>query len=130
MTAPPSITCPLCGFTSYNLNDVEEGYCGNCHLYTRDVVLPATVKALGDPRKDATWTLLPVDTSGGACSQCARPHEPDMPHDRESLAYQYSFYAEHDRWPTWLDAMAHCTQHVQATWVKALLTHGVVVPDD
>lgn len=30
----PSITCPVCDMTSYNPNDVEMGYCGNCHGYT------------------------------------------------------------------------------------------------
>lgn len=30
MTAP-SITCPKCGRTSYNPNDIEQGYCGYCH---------------------------------------------------------------------------------------------------
>jgi hypothetical protein len=29
-----SITCPVCGMTSYNPNDIEWGYCGNCHAYT------------------------------------------------------------------------------------------------
>jgi ribosomal protein L37E len=30
----PSITCPRCGMTSYNPNDIREGYCGNCHDWT------------------------------------------------------------------------------------------------
>jgi ribosomal protein L37E len=30
-----SITCPRCGRTSYNPNDIREGYCGNCHDWTR-----------------------------------------------------------------------------------------------
>jgi hypothetical protein len=29
-----SITCPRCGMTSHNPNDVREGYCGNCHDWT------------------------------------------------------------------------------------------------
>lgn len=28
------ITCPRCGMTSSNPNDVREGYCGNCHDWT------------------------------------------------------------------------------------------------
>ncbi|QGJ92752.1 hypothetical protein QDA04_gp82 [Microbacterium phage Megan] len=28
------ITCPRCGATSYNANDVREGYCGRCHDWT------------------------------------------------------------------------------------------------
>lgn len=89
-------------------------------------ILPPTVKAAGDPRgKEATWTLLPVDTSEGQCSQCGQPHRPDEPHNPGSLAYQYSFYAEHDRWPTWADAISHCTGEVRQAWIKALREYGV-----
>lgn len=38
-----SITCPVCGMTSYNWNDVRYGYCGNCCKFTgepRDLSLP------------------------------------------------------------------------------------------
>jgi protein-arginine kinase activator protein McsA len=31
--AEHSITCPQCGMTSHNPNDVRERYCGNCHQY-------------------------------------------------------------------------------------------------
>lgn len=31
-----SITCPVCRRTSWNPNDVREGYCGYCHDWTRD----------------------------------------------------------------------------------------------
>lgn len=27
----PSFTCPKCGLTSYNANDIEQKYCGKCH---------------------------------------------------------------------------------------------------
>lgn len=33
----PSYTCPRCEMTSYNRNDIEHQYCGNCHM-TRDQV--------------------------------------------------------------------------------------------
>jgi len=122
-----SITCPRCGATSHHPRDIEEGYCGRCHDWTAvPVTLPPTVRAAGDPRpKQATWTLLPVDTRAGACSQCGRDHDPDQPHDKMTLAYKYAFYAEHDRWPTWADAMAHCTPEVQAQWRDALRGHGI-----
>lgn len=29
-----TITCPQCGRTSANPNDVREGYCGHCHDWT------------------------------------------------------------------------------------------------
>jgi ribosomal protein S27AE len=31
--ATNSITCPTCGMTSYNINDVEQRYCGKCHCF-------------------------------------------------------------------------------------------------
>lgn len=34
MSGQPSITCPKCRMTSYNPNDIEQGYCGNCHDWT------------------------------------------------------------------------------------------------
>ena len=46
-----SITCPRCGMTSYNPNDVREGYCGNCHGYvtkTGKVLTDADIQALAD----------------------------------------------------------------------------------
>jgi hypothetical protein len=30
----PRITCPRCGATSFNENDVRAGYCGRCHDWT------------------------------------------------------------------------------------------------
>lgn len=32
--AMKGFTCPQCGRTSYNPNDLREGYCGNCHDWT------------------------------------------------------------------------------------------------
>jgi len=29
-----SITCPVCGRTSYNPTDIREGYCGACNDWT------------------------------------------------------------------------------------------------
>lgn len=34
MNTNPSITCPVCQMTSYNPNDIRQGYCGNCHAWT------------------------------------------------------------------------------------------------
>jgi hypothetical protein len=52
-------------------------------------------------------------------------HEPEQPHNQQSLFYQYKFYNEHGRWPTWQDAMAHCTDEVKQIWREALKEHGV-----
>jgi hypothetical protein len=37
-TALPSFTCPYCFRTSYNKNDIENRYCGNCHRFVDDPV--------------------------------------------------------------------------------------------
>jgi len=33
---PEGFTCPRCGMTSRNPDDIRDGYCGNCHDWTRD----------------------------------------------------------------------------------------------
>jgi hypothetical protein len=35
--ANTSFTCPDCGMTSHNPNDVEHSYCGNCHEFKNDL---------------------------------------------------------------------------------------------
>lgn len=87
--------------------------------------MPPTIKELGDPRKDATWTLLPV--AAGLCSQCGREHDPEYPHDAQALRYQYAFYAEYERWPNWRDAMAHCAPEMQEQWTQELRKYGVEI---
>lgn len=44
-----------------------------------------------------------------ACQVCAREHEAHLPHDQQSLYYRMTFHAQHGRYPTWADAMAHCS---------------------
>lgn len=91
-------------------------------------VKPATVRRAGDPRDTtSTWTLMPPPA--GKCSQCAVAHEPEQPHDAQSPYYQYAFYAEHGRWPTWADALAHCSDEVYDRWRFALADHNVFVPE-
>jgi hypothetical protein len=73
----------------------------------------------------APFKLLPAKK--GTCEQCAVNHEPEQPHNQQSMAYQYWFYNKHGRWPTWRDAMAHCSDEIKALWIKELATHGVTV---
>ena len=63
----------------------------------------------------------------GTCPECAVKHEPEQPHNRDSLAYQYKFYDEYGRWPTWADAMAHCPESVKRHWIEELEKRGVDV---
>lgn len=71
------------------------------------------------------WKLLPA--KDGTCPECATAHEPEQPHNQQSLFYQYDFYGKHGRWPTWGDALSHCSQHIRNMWVEELKKRGVVV---
>ncbi len=79
--------------------------------------------------KTVSFDILPPPP--GACPVCGRnpAHEPDQPHDAQQLYYQYAFYGEHGRWPTWRDAVAHCSDEVKALWETHLRKAGVW-PDD
>ena len=61
------------------------------------------------------------------CQECAVKHDPMMPHNRDSLYYQYAFYAKNGRWPTWADAMAHCPEEIKGYWTDALTEKGIDV---
>lgn len=70
-------------------------------------------------------TILPP--AKGTCPECGIKHPPEAPHNRDSLYYQYKFMQQHDRWPTWADAMAHCSSEVKAATIEILKKHGVEV---
>jgi len=62
--------------------------------------------------------LMMLPCKPDVCQECAVKHEPEMTHDNRSMYYQYKFFNEHGRWPTWDDAMAHCTEEMkQATMI-------------
>lgn len=61
------------------------------------------------------------------CQECAVDHTPDQPHNQQSLYYQYHFYAANHRWPTWADAMAHCSDETKRQWIEQLAKKGITV---
>jgi ribonuclease I len=71
--------------------------------------------------------VLLGQTPPGTCPECATKHDPEQPHNQQSLTYQYNFYDAHGRWPTWEDAMAHCSDKVKTVWIAALAEHGITV---
>ena len=77
--------------------------------------------------KDRHGFMMLGTTPPGTCPICAVKHDPALPHNQQSLAYQYKFYDEHGRWPTWNDAMAHCSDDVKELWRTALRERGVDV---
>lgn len=66
--------------------------------------------------------LLPCKE--GVCQECAVDHPADVPHNCGSLYYQYKFYAEQGRWPTWKDAIAHCDDITRKLWEAELRRRG------
>jgi len=68
--------------------------------------------------KAITMILLPPKK--GTCPVCAIKHGPDEPHNRQSLYYQFRFYGLHGRWPTWADAIAHCSDKIKRLWEEEL----------
>ena len=59
------------------------------------------------------------------CPVCATKHDRTEPHDRNSLYYQHRFHRTHKRFPTWKDAMAHCSEATRAAWRDRLIAQGV-----
>ena len=74
--------------------------------------------------------LLPP--AADKCQCCAVKHPPEHPHNQQSLYWQYWFWGQHGRWPTWADAMEHCTPDMKAFWVAELAKHNITVklPND
>lgn len=69
---------------------------------------------------DAMLLPPPEDT----CQECAWKHTPEQPHNQQTMFWQYKFRQKRGRWPTWKDAVAHCTPAVQAHWEAALRKIG------
>lgn len=63
------------------------------------------------------------------CPICAAKHDERDPHDRDSLFYQNQFYKAHRRFPSWWDAMGHCTETTKAAWVEKLKRRGIILEE-
>ena len=74
-------------------------------------------------KKIGDFMLLPP--AKDVCQECAVKHDPDEPHDATSLYYQYSFKAEHGRWPGWPEAVAHCPEDIKQAWITELKRRGL-----
>jgi hypothetical protein len=67
--------------------------------------------------------LLPPTSN--MCPVCAIAHPEDYPHDANSVYYKYYFHQQHQRFPTWRDAMVHCSPELQEVWCEHLESLGV-----
>lgn len=61
----------------------------------------------------------------GSCPLCAVQHDPGEPHERDSLYYQNKFYKKYKRFPTWEDAMSHCSPSIKKEFIKRLKRRGI-----
>ncbi len=68
--------------------------------------------------KEMSMALLPP--ASHLCQVCAIDHDPEQPHNAQSLYYQTKFNMEHGRAATWQDAMEHCSDEVKAAWNERL----------
>lgn len=68
-----------------------------------------------------------IPPSPNVCQQCAVDHSSDQPHNQQSLYWQYWFLGRNGRWPTWVDAMEHCSDEVKEFWIDMLADRGIVV---
>jgi hypothetical protein len=86
--------------------------------------IPATVthvdlKTGKETHEQGSWQVLPP--SPDKCQVCAVKHEPEQPHNAQSLYYQMTFSGMVGRSPTWADALAHCSDDVKRHWKTELL---------
>ena len=65
----------------------------------------------------------------GACRICADFHDPEQPHNRNSLYFQMRFRKKYGRYPTWEDAMAHCNEQTKRMQRAKLAMLGVTSED-
>jgi len=75
-------------------------------------------------KESGVMMLLPCKK--GVCPECATEHEAWEPHNL-CLYYRYHFYGEYKRFPTWKDAMAHCSDEVKEKMKEVLKEHGISV---
>ena len=68
--------------------------------------------------------LTILHTRPGSCDMCGVVHDKAYPHDLHSLAYQYMFYDRNGRWPTWEDAIAHCSDNIKEIWTQVFKSMG------
>lgn len=80
--------------------------------------------------KDLHGMTLIGNVPEGTCQECAVKHDPQQPHNKDSLAYQYKFYDKHGCFPSWADAMAHCPEEVKTVWKRALQERGVDIGEE
>jgi len=68
-------------------------------------------------------TLLPPPKD--CCQKCGMKHPKGCPHNADSIFYKYWFKKHHNRWPTWEDAISHCSEEVKKGTIELLESHKI-----
>lgn len=84
----------------------------------------------GKPRAvaGAAWAPVPLlPPPPDACQVCERKHEPNLPHDAQSVYWHVRRQMDGEPPPTWDDALAHVSDEMHLALCVELLKHGVTV---
>jgi hypothetical protein len=139
ITGPTSAVIVTPDWWNTDINVKKDGNAW-CAFYDDFVNLQESPAGFGDTPQEAVNALkmlegrliphkhLPMDLLSAApetCPECGVKHHPEAPHNRDSLFYQYYFYNKHGRWPTWEDAIAHCSEEIKQATREILKEHGI-----
>lgn len=69
---------------------------------------------------EETGSMMLMPPRKDHCRICAVKHEPDVPHNAQSLFFQMRFKMRYGRDGTWADAIAHCSEPVKEHWEREL----------
>ena len=69
--------------------------------------------------------LMLLPPSKDKCQLCATKHEKHYPHNQQSMYYHMIFKNKYGRYPTWDDAMKHCSNEMKTAWKEELKMKGV-----
>lgn len=86
-------------------------------------VTKVDLKTGKETHEAGVWNIIPP--AADRCQYCGAKHEPELPHNAQSLYYQTIFNSMLGRGATWADAMAHCSPEMQKAWEAALRAKGV-----
>lgn len=76
-------------------------------------------------QREGRLSILPPKI--GSCALCGELHDKREPHNNSSILYQHKFRMKYGRYPTWEDAMGHCSLYVKKRFAEELAKAGIEV---
>jgi len=142
------LNCPMCGgereaevVVMSHRSEMEQGipfrrdWMPDCALCGKQLrprseigeVCTTGAKVQGE-HDEPKHNLMLLPCKEGVCQECATEHNEWEPHNL-CLYYQYHFHGLYGRFPTWADAMAHCSDEVKIATIEILKECGVTVSE-